>query len=250
MDELGIILLTLFMVLLVCGPLYRPVRLTYLRIQDRRRYHPKTSKFQDARRKLSTVSECNSTTLDGLDLESKLNRHDSEPECPICIGPLFVSSNCNAAGAVPTQGITLKAPDSGGHTRVLEGSGEETSRSTVGGTDEVRDVKAILRSWNIPWPWKRKLYASASEPSEDDILTLKNCQHAFHAKCLSSWFLIERFDCPVCRSQYWQTRENRARAATAPAPPVPEGGSAEDGPGITPPVPARLAAGRMAVRVM
>ncbi|KAK1485872.1 hypothetical protein CTAM01_12415 [Colletotrichum tamarilloi] len=88
------------------------VRLTYLRIQDRRKYHPKTSKFQDARRKLSTVSECNSTTLDGLDLESKLNRHDSEPECPICIGPLFVSSNCNAAGAVPTQGITLKASDS------------------------------------------------------------------------------------------------------------------------------------------
>ncbi|KAG7082921.1 hypothetical protein JMJ78_0008374 [Colletotrichum scovillei] len=133
MDELGIILLTLFMVLLVCGPLYRPVRLTYLRIQDRRKYHPKTSKFQDARRKLSTVSECNSTTLEGLDLESKLNRHDSEPECPICIGPLFVSSNCNAAGAVPTQGITLTAPDFGGHTRVLEGSGEETSRSTVGG---------------------------------------------------------------------------------------------------------------------
>lgn len=111
-------------------------------------------------------------------------------------------------------------------------------------------MKATLRSWSMPWPCKRKLSASASETSEDDILTLKNCQHAFHAKCLSSWFLIERFDCPVCRSQYWQTRETRARVATAPAAPVPESGSIEDRSGITPPVPARLAAGRMAVRVM
>ncbi|KAK1637967.1 hypothetical protein BDP81DRAFT_215824 [Colletotrichum phormii] len=244
MDELGIILLTLFMVLLVCGPLYRPVRITYLRIQDRRKYHPRTSKFQDARRKLSTVSECNSTTLEGLDLESKLNQHDSDPECPICIGPLFVSNTCNAAGAIPTQAITLNAPDSGGDTRVPEGSRGEPSRYTIGGI-ESRDAKAVLRSGRMPWPWKRRLPASASEPSEDDILTLKNCQHTFHAKCLSSWFLIERFDCPVCRSQYWQTRETRARAATAPAPPVPESES-----GITPPVPARLAAGRMAVRVM
>ncbi|KAK7452314.1 hypothetical protein Landi51_04202 [Colletotrichum acutatum] len=226
------------------------VRLTYLRIQDRRKYHPRTSKFQDARRKLSTVSECNSTTLEGLDLESKLNQHDSEPECPICIGPLFVASNYNTAGAEPTQAITLKAPNSDWDTRVREGSGEEPSRSTIGGTNEGRDVNAILRSWSMPWPWKRKLSASASEPSEDDILMLKSCQHAFHAKCLSSWFLIERFDCPVCRSQYWQTRETRARAATAPAAPVPESGSVDDGSGITPPVPARLAAGRMAVRVM
>ncbi|OHF01947.1 hypothetical protein CORC01_02825 [Colletotrichum orchidophilum] len=228
------------------------VRLTYLRIQDRRKYNPGTSKFQDARRKLSTVSECNGTALEALDLESKLNHPDSEPECPICIGPLFVSSNRNAAEAVPKRAIPLNAPGSDGDHCVPEGSGGEPSRYTVGGSSDGCGVKAAPLNWSVPWPWKRKSSKPASEPSEDDILTLRNCQHAFHAKCLSSWFLIERFDCPVCRSQYWQTRENRARAATAPPVPVPapEDGSVEDGSGITPPVPARLVAGRMAVRVM
>jgi hypothetical protein len=35
-----------------------------------------------------------------------------------------------------------------------------------------------------------------------DVLTLRECKHAFHSSCLISWFLIKRYDCPVCRRAY------------------------------------------------
>ncbi|KAJ0165481.1 hypothetical protein CTA2_11129 [Colletotrichum tanaceti] len=80
MDELGIILLTLFMFLLVCGPMYRPICLAYMWAQDHRKYHPRTSQLHEARRKLSTVSECTSVGLEKSDLESGLHQTDAEPE--------------------------------------------------------------------------------------------------------------------------------------------------------------------------
>lgn len=46
--------------------------------------------------------------------------------------------------------------------------------------------------------------------SRDELLTLRACQHTFHAPCLVSWFLIERYDCPVCRRTYFQ-HENEIR---------------------------------------
>ncbi|KAK1979800.1 hypothetical protein LZ30DRAFT_596161 [Colletotrichum cereale] len=80
MDEFGIILLTIFMVLLACGVLHRPVRLMYMRVQDHCKYHPGTSRCQDARRKLDTVSECTTASPEKLDLESGLSQHDAGPE--------------------------------------------------------------------------------------------------------------------------------------------------------------------------
>ncbi|EFQ34880.1 uncharacterized protein GLRG_10024 [Colletotrichum graminicola M1.001] len=81
MDEFGIILLTIFMVLLACGLLlHRPVRLTYICVRDHCKYHPRASQFQDARRKLNTVSDCTSACPEKQDLESGLNQHDAEPE--------------------------------------------------------------------------------------------------------------------------------------------------------------------------
>lgn len=45
------------------------------------------------------------------------------------------------------------------------------------------------------------------------MLTLHSCGHAFHSKCLSTWFLIDRFDCPVCRAVYYQGTSLSERAA-------------------------------------
>lgn len=42
-----------------------------------------------------------------------------------------------------------------------------------------------------------------------EILKLKSCGHWFHARCLSSWFLIDRYDCPVCRKSYWEGKVKR-----------------------------------------
>ncbi|KAF4617956.1 hypothetical protein G7Y89_g15026 [Cudoniella acicularis] len=39
---------------------------------------------------------------------------------------------------------------------------------------------------------------------EGENLTLKKCNHMFHGSCLTSWFLLERRDCPVCRADYFE----------------------------------------------
>ena len=36
------------------------------------------------------------------------------------------------------------------------------------------------------------------------MLKMKKCRHMFHARCLATWFLQRRYDCPVCRVQYYQ----------------------------------------------
>lgn len=39
------------------------------------------------------------------------------------------------------------------------------------------------------------------------MLTLHTCGHSFHAKCLTPWFLLSRYDCPICRKPYyWEQR--------------------------------------------
>ncbi|KAL0943174.1 uncharacterized protein CTRU02_201060 [Colletotrichum truncatum] len=255
MDEVGIILLTLFLFLLVLGPLYRPICITYSRVKDHRKYHPRTSQFEDARQKLSTVSECTTIGREKLDVESSLNQHDSGPEwmslsltltadSPICIGPLFVSSSGHASVEGPTQAMPSQASGTGGDGSVLEGSGGQLTHSGVA------IIKKLVEAskWRLLQLRKEKASKSPSESPDDEILTLKICQHAFHAKCLSSWFLIERYDCPVCRSQYWLTREMRARAASAPP-----GRALGAGPEIARPPPVRftrLTAGRLSVPII
>lgn len=47
---------------------------------------------------------------------------------------------------------------------------------------------------------------------DTEILVLQGCRHAFHARCLVTWFLADGFDCPVCRTPYWVRRDRMARA--------------------------------------
>lgn len=49
----------------------------------------------------------------------------------------------------------------------------------------------------------------------DDVLTLNSCGHAFHSRCLASWFLMERFDCPLCRSVYYHRKTLPSRATVS-----------------------------------
>lgn len=39
--------------------------------------------------------------------------------------------------------------------------------------------------------------------SADVVLTLRSCRHTFHKRCLASWCLRWRYDCPVCREPYY-----------------------------------------------
>lgn len=156
-------------------------------------------------------------------------------DSPICIGPLFVPSNIHTTGSSPMQAVPSHASGSGGGSDVPEESGGRQTHRGFG----IRRVREKLAASNCNWRvmqlWNEKTGNSEGDSGDDDILTLKSCHHAFHAKCLSSWFLIERYDCPVCRSPYWQTREMRARAASAPS----GAGGGRNG-GIASPAPARV----------
>ncbi|KAK1979799.1 hypothetical protein LZ30DRAFT_160068 [Colletotrichum cereale] len=137
----------------------------------------------------------------------------------------------------------------GGAAGVLEGSGGSSGpvQHTTGDASNSRSAQPVACKWRISaWRlWGNSASTTCMKPSDDDILTLRGCQHAFHAKCLSSWFLIERYDCPVCRNLYWQSREEKARAARAPPGLRLDGGG--DGPGIARLTPAWFRVSRPAV---
>ena len=44
---------------------------------------------------------------------------------------------------------------------------------------------------------------------DKEVLKLKSCGHTFHSQCLEAWFLTERYDCPVCRTKYWNGSPSR-----------------------------------------
>lgn len=50
-----------------------------------------------------------------------------------------------------------------------------------------------------------RLRLKGRQPERDvEVMKLKDCGHWFHAQCLASWFLIDRYDCPVCRKIYFE----------------------------------------------
>lgn len=73
--------------------------------------------------------------------------------------------------------------------------------------------------------WSERVNARA-RAGEDDILRLNTCGHAFHAKCLASWFLIHRYDCPICRAVYYvksrPSLPKRVIVASLPSLPQPQ----------------------------
>lgn len=59
-------------------------------------------------------------------------------------------------------------------------------------------------------------------PIDDEVMKMKRCQHLFHARCLATWFLRRRYDCPVCRTPYYQEVETRSvRDEIHEQPPMP-----------------------------
>lgn len=38
---------------------------------------------------------------------------------------------------------------------------------------------------------------------DDDVMTLCTCGHAFHADCILRWFLLGKYDCPLCKGMYY-----------------------------------------------
>jgi hypothetical protein len=180
MEPVGIILLVLFLFLLILGPI-TCVRLSSRNAREKV-HNPQPDQLDTARRKLSTVTtltvlpQTNSDPTADIEAPAPLSEFG---ECPICIGPL-VPEPAHALNNEPRP--------------TLEEISTVTSHQSAN-----HEAKAGHQETAI----------QTTEDHKDDILTINACGHSFHSRCLSSWFLIERHDCPVCRVQFYKGTQRR-----------------------------------------
>ncbi|KAK7419709.1 hypothetical protein QQZ08_010722 [Neonectria magnoliae] len=205
MEKVGIILLALFLFIILLGPL---TCFKLSREEKPKIYNPQPNQLDDARRKLSTYTTCSTVaqrTGQGRNADVEAVAPPSEfGECPICIGPL-IPQPVHTPGSDPLStlaqvaSVTTKSP----------ARSQTTSQEPC--MAEVNDVQRQSREADTQ--------SIRSDAVDDDILTLNSCGHSFHCKCLSSWFLIERHDCPVCREPYYKTSKVRREQRTFTVPP-------------------------------
>ncbi|KAF2115396.1 hypothetical protein BDV96DRAFT_77306 [Lophiotrema nucula] len=60
-------------------------------------------------------------------------------------------------------------------------------------------------------PGKAASVSESSLTEKEDILKLNVCTHEFHAECLTSWFLMRRYTCPICRAIFFDPEAEVAR---------------------------------------
>lgn len=144
---------------------------------------------------------------------------------PICIGPLCPETPAHGEAGhgagreamVEVKGAALLTPrDAGG-----SGSNDVAEAPSAGARDSTASsapVNPTSRDDDDESPASRAARLSrrlsmrrhkVSTERDVEILKLRSCGHWFHARCLSSWFLIDRYDCPVCRKSYWEGKSRR-----------------------------------------
>jgi hypothetical protein len=181
-------------------PAKEPWRMT--RLYDRRRRHHGKSKLPQqrlrAQRKLDTIAQRRRVLhlAPGAKTETAEKEHshdlsndahsldETESLCPICLCALPSPEQPQALMPVDRPSVPFKARIS-----------------------FVLNAVAARR-------WDRKsAFADKDKEAEDfetaaeqDILALNTCKHSFHAACLISWFLPEKYDCPVCKGKYFGRR--------------------------------------------
>jgi hypothetical protein len=172
---------------------------------------------------------------------------------PICIGPLVpepahVEDGRNAreildgvttlttpaAAAAAAAAATPTAIESANQTdssrRCNDGDNDGDRRVTVPDQAISDDRKGEDEDTDKWWTkykrqWSGKAPVRPKADGDDDILSLNTCGHAFHSKCLASWFLIDRYDCPMCRAVYYTKRRPslpaRVASSFVPSPRLP-----------------------------
>ncbi|KAI1135605.1 hypothetical protein F5Y05DRAFT_393934 [Hypoxylon sp. FL0543] len=98
-----------------------------------------------------------------------------EAECPICLGYLYASEVRTSTSSVRRNQEDLEA-------------GHGVSETTTTKADVIITEKKC----------------SSMQHNDDEVLKMKRCTHLFHARCLATWFLRKKYECPVCRTPYYQ----------------------------------------------
>lgn len=219
-EHLGVIILGVFIVVAVIAP---ACCIIWARRRERRKYHPTSKSFRKARAKLVAVAEYRKDT------EKCLGGGDAEwtGNCPICIGPLTAENNeTTAEDARPNRGGAAECATSSS-AQDASGSSKEMTTAATASTAPTTQPQHVGQTGALPAAaverveekesestsrllkavrWLRlRLRLKGRQPERDvEVMKLKDCGHWFHAQCLASWFLIDRFDCPVCRKIYFE----------------------------------------------
>ncbi|KAI1440206.1 hypothetical protein F5Y02DRAFT_403524 [Annulohypoxylon stygium] len=102
-----------------------------------------------------------------------------DEKCLICLGCFFPSEARTSTSTVVANEVDLEAGD--GVTRIQTTTTEAT-------TMESKDRPA--------------------QPINDDVLKLNTCVHLFHGRCLVTLFMQKKYNCPICRTPYYQEAEH------------------------------------------
>ncbi|PKS05293.1 hypothetical protein jhhlp_008665 [Lomentospora prolificans] len=212
-EHIGVIILGVFIVVAVIAP---ACCIIWARRRERRKYHPSSKSFRQARSKLVAVAEYRKDT------EKYLGGGDAEwtGNCPICIGSLTAETNEPTAesattGTAPPVTESSAQDASGSSKEITAVATTSTAQPSSGGgtgggavaeafsEKEATGCSPIMRAVTRWLPLRLK--RCQNQPERDaEIMKLKSCGHWFHARCLASWFLIDRYDCPVCRKTYFE----------------------------------------------
>ncbi|ROW01855.1 hypothetical protein VMCG_05563 [Cytospora schulzeri] len=136
--------------------------------------------YKRARKRLHTVVN---------EIERPAQVSQEELECPICMGELF-------------RRISIPQPRT---TRIIPKA--ETRSGTIKSEAEIPPPSTGI----IPPAIQSPDHDGSPPPPDssmvrwfaDDVVSLRTCQHIFHGRCLTTWFMMERYDCPLCRAAYW-----------------------------------------------
>ncbi|CAI6096785.1 unnamed protein product [Clonostachys chloroleuca] len=208
MEQIGFIIIAFFCLFVVACPLITTIAARRRRRPQAAVAEPRAKSLIRARRKLSTVTACSFSVASAAGSIQRSGSHDGEINdarpglvvrnksladqhwhiSPICIGPLVPES-----------------PSRFTQTRLL---GDETIAH--------QDVPSRRQSTNLT--------AGTQEDCEaltevDDVLTINSCGHSFHSKCLISWFLLDRNDCPICRQLFYSPPSIPSRVLLRVSPP-------------------------------
>jgi len=194
MEDLSIALVCLFCIFFIMAPLIGAFS-SHRRNSRPNAAEPAPKQLLRARRKLSTVAAFSRPVMSPAPREDDAGGRDVEGtaahlelgECPICIGPL-------APEQPPIDGNRI-------HQALDELTTLAADRSHLSGVRRWTSNTTSPKRW---WWDSRGCEQQEDEDADNDVLTLNICRHPFHSRCLASWFLMERYDCPVCRVVYYR----------------------------------------------
>ncbi|KAK7966375.1 uncharacterized protein PG986_000652 [Apiospora aurea] len=166
---------------------------------DKRRSGPVVvpKSLQQAIARLAEVTENKGHRSEG--------RESCENLCPICLASLY--------GLPLSEAASSKSDAEGGRAAVsgdleagtLKKEEERPAVKEASASIDVAEMAEAAKKTMMDKLQKQKGTSWRPRPIDDEILKMRRCPHMFHARCLATWFLMKRYDCPVCRAAYYQT---------------------------------------------